>query len=79
VYVAVWGRLHATPQPPQFAGSLVTFTHAPLQFVKPALHVTVHDAPLQPRIPFGTFGHGEHDAPHVLTSDDDTHIEPHRW
>jgi hypothetical protein len=31
--VQVWPPVHATPQPPQFAGSSASDTHAPLQSV----------------------------------------------
>jgi hypothetical protein len=40
--------VHARPQPPQFALSVMTFTHAPLHIVCPVGHAhapLVHDAP----------------------------------
>lgn len=59
---------HARPQPLQCAGSLVVSTHAPSQFLRPELHLTLHTPSLHSDVPFGTTGQRLPHAPQWFTS-----------
>ena len=60
--------LHMTPQPPQFALSLVVSTHTPAQRVKPALQAVPQPLLVHVAVPLGTLGQLMPQAPQFLVS-----------